>query len=329
MHTSRSLFSIARRAAFFSCVMTGTALLMHAQQPAATDTGLKTPLLLASSASLANSSYSSSSDDSSSSDTLAKSDHLSFNLLDSSQPPPRRRYGRPNYSDSHTNPDGSSKFAFMAGAGATVPVGDTHRYYTPSYNFQVGVGRNWSQAFGVMAQFDYNRLGLQGSTLANQYNLYSFYGCGTACAGLDGNGHVWSFTLNPTFSLKTEGTMGAYAVVGAGYYHKVTNFTVPTVGTYCDYYFGCYQYQANQIIDHYTSNAFGINGGIGATWKFAKFANERLYAELRYVVVFDPQRYGVTAFSSTSTLNRYNGSNFFPQNSNRTTYLPINVGIRF
>jgi hypothetical protein len=101
------------------------------------------------------------------------------------------------------------------------------------------------------------------------------------------------------------------------------------VGTYCDYYFGCYQYQANQIIDHYTSNAFGVNGGVGLTWKFAKFSNEKLYAEARYVVVFNPQRYGVTAFSSPSTLNAYAGSNFFPQNSNRTTYIPVTLGLRF
>jgi hypothetical protein len=262
---------------------------------------------------------------------------------DSAQPPPRR-YGRPNYSDSHANPDGSPKFAFMAGGGAALPVGNTKYYETPSYDFQVGAGRNFSKAVGLLLQFDYDHFGLQGATLANQTYVYNYCTPSDITAGycttvgpgnfanvptgqLDGSNHVWSFTLNPTFTLPTEGSMGAYVVVGGGFYHKVTDFTLPGTGTYCDPYYGCYQYTANQVVDHYTSNAGGVNGGLGLTYKFSKFSNERLYMEARYVVVFDTQRPGVNprnvAGSSASA------TNFYPANSNRTTYVPITVGIRF
>jgi hypothetical protein len=335
MITKSTFFSHACRAAALSFLLAGSASLMHAQQSASVDSSPNSPFLLASlSAPLDSTSSSSSSSDSSmTSDGRFK---LNFDSLDSNQPPPRRRYGRPNYSDSHSNPDGSPKFAFIAGGGLSLTVGNTHKYNTPSYSFQVGAGRNFSKSLGVLMQFDYDHFGLQGKTLANQSYLYD-YGCpsgsvaaGTCgVAGLDGNAHVWSFTLDPTFTLATEGSMGAYVVAGGGFYHKVTIFTEPGTGTYCDPYYGCYQYTANQTIDHYTSNAGGVNGGLGLTWKFSKFSNQRFYMEGRYVVIFNQYRPGVTSASSTATLNAYSGYNLYPQNSSRTTLIPINFGIRF
>lgn len=325
MHIRRSLLSTACRTATIVLIFAAAESFAQAQQLSFAQPVFQAPLAAFASAS-AKDYFSSSSSSSSSSDSDSV-DRLAFNAsaLDSFQPPPRRRYGRPRYSDSHTNPDGSNKFAFMAGIGATLPVGNTHKYETPSYSFQVGAGRNFSQSVGVMLQFDYDRFGLQGSTLANQNILY-----GTAGAGLDGNNHVWSFTLDPTFSLVGQGSLGAYAVAGVGFYHKVTNFTLPANGVYCDYFGFCYQYQANQVVDHYTSNAPGVNGGLGLTYKFSKFSNQRFYVEARYVVVFNEQKVGLTAFNANTAFGRsYTGYNYYPANSNRTTYVPIKVGIRF
>jgi hypothetical protein len=329
MHTNRSLFGIACRSAAFTFLVAGTSSLMHAQQAAAPVS--KAPFFLASSAvpdftSLVsdNSTSSSSSDD-----AVSDSFDPSSPAPDSSQPPPRRRYGRPSYSGGNTNPDGSPKYTFMAGAGAAVPVGITHRYDTPSWDFQVGGGRNFSKSVGVLLQFDYDHLGLQGATLANQQYIYN-YGCSGSCTpitGLDGNAHIWSFTLDPTFTLATEGSVGAYAVVGAGFYHKVTNFTLPTTGTYCDFFYGCYQYTSNQVVDHYTSNAAGVNAGIGLTYKFSKFSNERFYVEGRYVVVFDQYKKGYT--SANIGTAPFTATNLYPANSDRTSYIPITFGLRF
>jgi hypothetical protein len=354
MNIQRSFFGIACRGAAFSFLMAGTALLVQAQQSPSVASTVKAPVLLASesaSSGLASASYSSSSS-SSDADSAATADSgARFNLdsaaLASSQPPPRRRYGRPNYSSGNTNKDGSEKYTFLGGIGLTLPAGNTHKYETPSYGFQVGGGRNFNKVYGLLLQFDYDHFGLQGKTLANQTYVYDYCTAADIAAGycslqgaynlnnvtqgqLDGNNHVWSFTLNPTFTLPTEGSWGAYAVLGGGFYHKVTNFTVPTIGTYCDYYYGCYQYQANQVIDHYTSNAVGVNGGIGLTYKFSKFSKERFYVEARYVFIPNSQRYGLTAQNvGTSFGATYTGANDYPQNSNRTTYIPVKFGVRF
>jgi hypothetical protein len=273
----------------------------------------------------------SSSSSSSSSDADAA---VASDALGSTQPPPRRGYGRPNYASGNSNPDGSPKYTFLGGIGLAMPIGNTHKYETPSYGFQFGGGRNFNKTLGLLLQFDYDHFGLQGKTLANQTYVYD-YGCTTTqinngtcgVSGLDGNNHVWSFTLNPTFTLPTAGSLGAYAVFGGGFYHKVTNFTEPGTGEYCDPYYGCYEYTANQTIDHYTSNAIGVNGGFGLTYKFSKFSNERFYLEARYVFIPNSQRYGYTAANVATT--NYNGWNAYPANSNRTTYIPVKFGIRF
>ncbi len=80
------------------------------------------------------------------------------------------------------------------------------------------------------------------------------------------------------------------------------------------------------MFDHYTSNAPGFDGGIGVTYKFSRFANQKFYAEVRYVYMDNSYRPGYTV----SNINDYNGGyNFFPQNSNTTSYIPLKFGLRF
>ncbi len=255
--------------------------------------------------------------------------------------PPSRRYGRPRYRGGNTNADGSNKWAFMADAGLTQPVSTTHDTLNPSWGFGVGGGRNFNKTFGVLVQFDYDNFGFNGNTLGNQLALYnriiSIFDTQNglspgnpnyvpALPGLDGNTHVMSLTLNPTYTFYSGEGLGAYVVGGVGFYHKVADFTTPTLSVACDA-FGCYQYQANQIIDHYTSNAPGYNGGFGITYKTSRFSNSHLFAEARYVYIPNSQRTGIT-LSTVNTTN-YLATNDFPANSNHTSYMPIKVGIRF
>ena len=246
------------------------------------------------------------------------------------QPPPRRRrYGRPNYSDKYRNADGSNRLAFVVGGGFNSPIGDASaNYLNLGWRFEGGVGVNLNRKLGVIAQFDYDHFGIPGGVLVNQANIYNAIDAtGTnPYTGLGGSSHIWSFTLNPTYNFYQSDTIGAYAVVGGGFYHKVTNFTVPTVGTYCDYYYGCYQYEADQIVDHYTSNSPGATGGIGLTYKFSRWSNERLFAEARYVHTFNQARLPDPTYTGSSA-GTYN--NFYPPNSNETSYIPITFGIRF
>jgi hypothetical protein len=45
--------------------------------------------------------------------------------------------------------------------------------------------------------------------------------------------------------------------------------------------------------------------------------------------VLNQARPGITDTSPISVLNSYTGTNFYPANSDRTTYIPIRVGLRF
>jgi hypothetical protein len=260
------------------------------------------------------------------SDTVAV-ERLNFDPHDALQPPPRRSYGKPRYADSTHNADGSNKWTFIVGGGFTLPVGGTHAYFTPSYKFQVGGGRAFNKSFAVLAQFDWDNFGIQTNTLNQLLPIYALL-CGFGCTGtpitqIGGSGHDWSFTLDPVYNFLQGDTMGAYVVGGVGYYHKVTTFTTPTIGTECSPFYGCFQYGANSTIDEYTSNAVGFNGGVGFTYRFSRFAGERFYAEARYVYTANSPR----PFSlGTSTSNYFN---VFPQNSAKTTYIPITFGIRF
>lgn len=252
--------------------------------------------------------------------------HFDFLSVASTQPPPRRGYGRPRYRGSNTNSDGSDKYTFLAGGGFTQPIGNTYHYLTPSWGLQVGGGRNFDKNFGLLAQFDYDNFGFNRRTITSQAYIY-FNDPANTQYGLDGSSHVWSLTLNPTYTISSEEGLGAYIVGGVGFYHKTAEFTVPVAALGYDPYYGSYQYTANQTVDKYTSNAPGFNGGFGLTYKISRFSGQRLYAEVRYVYVANKQRSGITA--ATISQATAATTNFFPANSNRTTYIPVKVGLRF
>lgn len=232
------------------------------------------------------------------------------------QPPPgrRRSYGRSRYQDRMHNADGSSKIAFIAGAGLNVPAGNTAKYYTPSYTITAGAGINFSKMFGILGEFHYDHMGLTAGSLNYQYNNYTTYSGATAndLAGLDANAHVIALTVNPiiNFAGADRGSkLGAYVTGGVGYYRKATNFTLPQqINTYY------YSYITNATFDSYSANAFGANGGVGLTYKLGEFSSERLFMEARYHWLKIP----------TDTNN-----DFFPFNRRNSEYIPITVGIRF
>jgi hypothetical protein len=328
MHTTisknRLATFIGRTAAVTFLAAAGT-LCLHAQQSSGTASSLP-PISLKSS--LAAPLDLSTPDDlkySSSTGSAELAAAEDFNLSSSAdQPPPRRRYGRPNYSDSHTNSDGSARYTFLVGGGFTLPVGGAHNDLATSYNVQAAAARNFNKTYGVQAEFDWANFGFQTGTLNNLLAIYNSTcsgGCGLTQLG--GNSHIWSFTLDPIMNFYTSDTWGAYVIGGGGFYHKTANFTIPSIGQYCDPFYGCFTYQANQTIDKYTSNAFGVNGGVGATYKFSRFASTKFYAEARYVYTFNSAR----QFSYGDSNG--NGFNVFPQNSAKTGFIPVTFGVRF
>jgi hypothetical protein len=326
--TSRNrLYPILGRTAAVTFLAAAGTLGLHAQQSAGTAPSLPPVNLKASLAAPLNLTIPDDISYSSSTGSAETANAVDFSLnSDTNQPPPRRRYSHPNYNDSRTNADGSAKYTFVVGGGLTVPVGGTHNYLGTSWKIQAGVGRNFNKTFGVIAQFDYDNFGIQTATLNKQLAIYNALNEANGAPDLPqlgGTSHDWSFTLNPIINYYTSDTKGAYVIGGAGFYHKTANFTIPTVGVYCDFFGFCYQYQANQTIDKYTSNAFGLNAGLGFTYKLSRFASTRFFVEARYVYTFNSPR----EFS----LGDANGNDFnvFPQNSAKTSYIPITFGLRF
>jgi len=259
------------------------------------------------------------------SDEMANAETFTLNSS-ADQPPPRRKYSRPNYNDSRTNADGSAKYTIFVGGGFTLPVGGSHNYLTTSYDIQAGAGRNFNKTFGAVIQFDWDNFGFQTATLNKQLAIYNALNASVGAPllpQLGGTSHILSFTIGPVANFYNSDTWGAYAIGGVGFYHKTANFTIPAIGVYCDFFGFCYTYQANQTIDKYTSNAFGVNAGLGLTYKFSRFAGERFFVEGRYVYTFNSAR----PFSLGDVNG--NGFNVFPQNSAKTGFIPVTFGIRF
>ncbi len=333
MHTILFVRRAARVAAFMAWTAAATSLGLQAQQTGAPDlrATLNLPINPFTSVAADTSSSSSSSAAGDTTDAVAAERLSLSSTSDNLQPPPRRRYGRPRYTDSSHNADGSNKYVFEVGAGLTLPTGDTHKVLSTSYSFQGGIGRNFNKKEGVIAQFDWDNFGVQTNTLNSLLATYNNLGYtdqnNAPLSQLNGSSHVWSFTLNPIYNFYEGDKTGAYVIAGAGFYHKTASFSVPVIGTGYDPYYGYYQYQANAPIDTYTSNAFGVNGGIGFTYKPSQFANERLFVEARYVYNFNSRRPYYDGTTGTSLSSTY--FNVFPQNSAPTSYIPIKFGVRF
>lgn len=344
-----SFSTLLRRTLGLGVVLGAGVAMMQAQAPSATTPTLNLNVpanaLLESSSSSSNDMTSSERDPQLMASTAGHLDFLSgLNAMQYGG-----RSGRPRYRGGNQNPDGSNKYEFYAGVGLTAPVGNTHEYYTPDYAIQVGVGRNFSDKWGVNVEFNWDNMNLQGNTLMNQQNLYNTYiniynnycttnpsdpNCADAPAstisGLDAYSHIWSFSLQPVYKIPVNEGLGAYVTGGIGFYHKITTFTEPETGCdpfYAAYYGICIEDSANEPIDSYTSNAPGVNAGLGLTYKFSRFSNERFYIEAKYVYTFNSQRQGVTV--QTASAANINETNDFPANSNRTSWVPIKVGIRF
>ncbi len=238
---------------------------------------------------------------------------------DAGQPPPgrRRTYGRSRYQDKMHNADGSTKIAFMAGAGMNIPVGNTGKYYTPHFAVGGGAGINFNKTFGILGEFQYNRMGLTGGAINTEYNnLLAVGATPDNLVGFDANAHIISFTVNPVISWapgRRGGKWGGYVTGGAGWYRKTTNFTLPSVGTACNSFF-CQSYVTSYNVDQASADTFGFNFGGGLTYKLSEFSSERLFIDARYTWL---------PISST------NNQDFFPFNRRNTETIPVLVGIRF
>ncbi|SEG68693.1 hypothetical protein SAMN05421819_4271 [Bryocella elongata] len=232
----------------------------------------------------------------------------------------RQSYGRPRYRGSNTNADGSPKWDFYVGAGAAIPVSTTSTNNTLSWGFQGGGGRMFNRHVGVNLEFGFDNFGLTAYTISD-YLYVNTGSTDNSSYDIQGNMHVWNFSVQPIYKIEGSSGLGGFVTGGAGFYHKVTNFTAPTEA--CSIYYGCYT--ENEAFDHYSSNAPGFDIGGGLTYKMSRFSNQQLYVDARYVYMANQYRAGATDSNYTT----YTGYNYYPANSLHTTYIPVKFGLRF
>jgi Outer membrane protein beta-barrel domain len=234
-------------------------------------------------------------------------------------PGPRRPYGRPTYRDRYTNPDGSSKFAFEAGVGPVTAAGSTGHYSRTGVGVSVGVGRNFSRAFGVLLQYNYDHMGVTNSA-ANNFVCGNPQNCNAATIDFPngttetGATHLWSLTVNPVINFSdSHSQWGMYVVGGGGFYRKMTVFNITD-----NFSGGSVSCTGSGNGCRFSNNAFGVNGGLGFFYKITADSNAKVFAEARYVWV-----------DNQPSVNNTIANGGFPQTNQRTGYFPVTVGLRF
>ncbi len=211
-----------------------------------------------------------------------------------------RQYPKYGESDFH-------HLAIEAGGGFTPIAGNTGRELKLGYNFTVGAGYNLNRHLGLMAEYHFDRLGIQDSLLAAVQ-------ASSGVSSLNGNAHVWSLTLDPIYNIRPKAKFGGYVTGGGGFYRRLTSFTQPIfLGYYYDYYYGYVPQYGNQTISHYSSNQGGLNIGGGFTFRPNSTSSGRIFAEARYEWVNTP--------SSTSS-----NTTFAPGS---TKLIPVTLGYRW
>jgi hypothetical protein len=199
---------------------------------------------------------------------------------------------------------GFHHIAIEAGAGFDAPLGNTKNTQTTGYNIKLGGGWNFNRRFGALLEYEFNRTGIPNSVLAA-------VAAQAGISNLNGNVHLWGFTLDPVYYYKTTGAWGGYVTGGGGFYRKVTTFSVPVdLGTVCDPFYGCFEQIGNQTVDHFSSNQGGLNIGTGITHNIGD-GGTKVYAEARYLWVNSPKASATQVGSGTVSM------------------IPVTFGVRF
>lgn len=149
-----------------------------------------------------------------------------------------------------------SHFTANIGGGLTAITGRDAGKLDHGGNLQVGAGYHFNRFFGITGNFMFHQLGITGSELL-RLNVP------------DGNGRVYTFTVDPTLRLPLAQNWSAYVLVGGGYLRRTVDFTRPTVAETFIFdpwwgYFGPALIPVNQILGSVTSDAgaFNVGGGI-------------------------------------------------------------------
>lgn len=166
-------------------------------------------------------------------------------------------------------------FTFKVGGGYTPAVSNFANRVDNGWNVVAGAGYRFNRWTSLLGEFGYNNLGVNQNVLNN-------------LSVPDGTARVWSVTAQPVFHLTpSESRFGAYVTAGGGFYRRTVEFTQPTTSfvTVYDPWFGYYGnvgVPTNEVLGSFSSNAGGVNGGVGLSALLSSSSGVRLFVEGRY-----------------------------------------------
>ena len=214
--------------------------------------------------------------------------------------------------DNRSRPGGGgglrSHLTYEVGGGFSAPTDESSPYIGWGYNFTVGAGYRVDNHFSMNLEYQ-----LIHSKLPDV-----IVGEAGATGGYD---TIWAFTLIPMYVINPKSAVTFYGVGGGGFYRKVTNFTDPQQGYYCDYFGYCYGVTQDAVVGHFSSNQGGWNIGGGLEHRFAGWNGDgrmKLFAEARYTDVLSPAVEGIAP----------NGLGVTTVGAD-TKIIPVTVGLRW
>jgi hypothetical protein len=189
----------------------------------------------------------------------------------------------PAYRDICAQGEDNPRANINLGMTISAPVNPTARLVDLGLGLQFGAGYNFTRRHAFVGEFMWNNLYPNTGALAPiRVAIHS--------PDLSAGGNIFSFTGNYRFELRGK-TVGTYLIAGGGWYYRNSHLTQDvTTGTgivctpvWLWYGFSCTSgaVTADQTIRSTSSNALGLNGGIGFTARVGD-APHRIYVEPRY-----------------------------------------------
>jgi hypothetical protein len=177
-----------------------------------------------------------------------------------------------------------SHLTYEVGGGFNAPTPDSSPYITWGGNFTLGGGYRFNRHLSMMIEYQFIHSKLPGAIIAE-------------AGATGGYANIWSFTLDPIYEVNPKSSIIFYGTGGGGFYRKVTSFTDPQAGLYCDYFGFCYVVTQNVVVGHFSSNQGGWSIGAGLEHRFAGWNGDgkmKIFAEARYLHVLTPAVNGIT-----------------------------------
>jgi hypothetical protein len=184
------------------------------------------------------------------------------------------------------------------------PINPTARMVDLGFGATLGAGYNFTRRHAVVGEFMWNHLYANSEAL-NQIRAALHN------PSIDASGNLIAFTGNYRFELRGQ-EVGTYLIAGGGWYHRsaglsqsvTTGKSITCTPVWLWYGFSCQSgvVVADQTIKSTSSNALGVNGGIGFTARVGD-APDRVYVEARYH--FAPHRGVSTQIVSVTVGIRY------------------------